>query len=237
VQDRVAAVEAWRIEKGYVTSPLGGTSLAGTISVKANPSAANKAFACSFDQEEGEVFAAYTSEGGAKSTNTMPVADGTDEVQYPFMATFKGLDGKFRTVLPALLRAKADIRNNAGALTISSSIAMPSDTPVKNLELIPGAAQSSLWCRKEDTYYEYLRFYSGGTVIEVVAGGTGTPSEKWFNETWKRSGKYSISGSSVKFSIGTYDYDGVIQGSSLQLRVHSPMNNRPGRQESYKPCH
>jgi hypothetical protein len=92
VQDRVAAVEAWRIEKGYVTSPLGGTSLAGTISVKANPSAANKAFACSFDQEEGEVFAAYTSEGGAKSTNTMPVADGTDEVQYPFMATFKGLE-------------------------------------------------------------------------------------------------------------------------------------------------
>ena len=237
MHDRAAAVEAWRIEKGDVTSPLGGTSFAGTITVKADPSAANKAFACSFNQEGGEVFAAYTSEGGARSTNTMPVADGADEAQFPFMATLKCSDGNFRTVLPALLRAKADIRNNAGVLTISPSGTTPNDIPLTNNGLIPGAAGPSLWCRKEDTYHNYLRFYPGGTVIEVTAGGTGAPSEKWFNETWKKSGKYSISGSSVKFSIGTYDYDGVLQGSSLQLRVHSPINNRPARQDRYEPCH
>jgi len=236
MQDRAAAVEAWRIEKGYVTSPLGGTSFAGTISVKANPSAANKAFDCSFDQEEGETFAAYTSEGGARSTNTMPIADGAKEAQYPFMTTLKGSDGKFRTVLPALLRAKADMRNDAGVLTISASTAaMPKDTPVANSALIPGTARSSLWCKKEGTYSEYVRFYSGGTVIAVSS--TGTPSESWFNETWKRSGNYSLSGSSVKFSIGTTDYDGVIQGASLHLKVHSPINNRPARQERYELCH
>lgn len=237
MQDRAAVVEAWKVEKGYVASPL-GTAFAGTISVKANPSAANKAFACSFDQEEGEAFAAYTSEGGAKSTNTMPVADGANEVQYPFMTMLKGSDGNFRTVLPALLRAKADMRNNAGVLTISASTAaMQKDTPAANSELIPGTAGSSLWCKKEDTYSKYVRFYSGGTVIAVSSTGTGTPNESWFNEAWKRSGKYSVRDSSVKFSIGTTDYDGVIQGASLQLKVRSPINNRPARQERYEACH
>lgn len=236
MQDRAAAIEAWRIEKGYVKSPLGGTSLAGTISLKANPSAANKAFACSFDQEQGEVFAAYTSEGGARSTNTMPVADGANEVQYPLMTTLKGSDGSVRTVLPALLRAKADMRNDADVITISASTTtMSKDTPVVNNELIPGTARSALWCRKEDTYSEYVRFYSGGTVIAVTS--TGTPNENWFNETWKRSGKYSVSGSSVKFSIGTTDYDGVIKGSSLQLKVYSPINNRPARHDVFEQCH
>jgi hypothetical protein len=236
--DRAVIIEAWRIEKGYVASPLGGTSLAGVISVKADPSAVNKAFACSFLQEEGETFAAFTSESGARTSATMPVADGTNEVEYPFMATLKCSDGNFRTIFPALLRAKADIRNNAGVLTISPPIAMPNATLITNRDLIPEAAQSSLWCIKYDaTTTMYLRFYPGGTVIAVTAGGSGTPGESWFNETYKRSGKYSISGSSVKFSIGPDDYDGVIQSSSLQLNVHRPMNHRPGRQERFEPCH
>jgi hypothetical protein len=237
IRERAEAVEAWRIEKGYVKSALEGTSLAGTISLKSDPSAANKAFACSFNQEEGEVFAAYTSEGGARSKNTMPVADGSAEVQYPIMATLKSSDGNFITVLPALLRVKEDIKNNAGVLTFSPSNAVPNDTPKTGLQLIPEASRSSLWCKREDSYSEYLRFYSGGTVIAVTAGGAGAPSESWFNETWKRSGKYSTNGSSVKFSIGIDDYDGVVQGSSLQLKVHSPINNEPTTLESYEPCH
>lgn len=234
LRDRNDAIEAWRIEKGYVKSALPGTSFAGTISMKVKPFATNKAFACSFVQEEGEVFAAFTSEGGAKSKNTMPVADGSNEVQYPFMATLKISDGNLMTVLPALLRANADMRNHASILTISPSTAKPNDAPTTDSALIPESARSSLWCKKEGSYYQYLRFYSAGTVIEVTS--TGAPSEEWFNESYKSSGKYHINSSSLKFSIGTFDYDGVVQGTTLQLNVRSPINNEPAELERYEQC-
>jgi len=44
---------------------------------------------------------------------------------------------------------------------------------------------------------------------------------RWFNAPYRDSGHYSTTGSSVKFSLtsleGTVDYDGVVQGDSLQL--------------------
>ena len=51
------------------------------------------------------------------------------------------------------------------------------------------------------------------------------------------SGKYVITGSSIRFSLtspeGTVDYDGVFQGSSLKLNTYSHINDHRGS-ETYE---
>lgn len=94
--------------------------MAGQIRLDANPSVdapgpdgstyENAAFACTYVQMKGEVLAATTSPSGAWSINTMPVADGKRAARYPVIASLMGADGVFRTVLPALLNAKVDIK-------------------------------------------------------------------------------------------------------------------------------
>ena len=96
------------------------TELAGVITLNANPSIdtlepdgftySNKAFDCKFVQAKGERLAAYTSESGGRSVDTMPVVDGKNEVLYPVLASLKCSDGVFRTVLPAELKAKVNIK-------------------------------------------------------------------------------------------------------------------------------
>ena len=83
-----------------------------------------------------------------------------------------------------------------------------------------------------DDSWEYLRFYSDGTVIEV--GSTGTPAEisGWFQKPYEQSGKYETQGSTIRFSIAspynTVDYQGQIQGSTLILDWFSHKNGRQG---------
>jgi hypothetical protein len=90
----------------------------------------------------------------------------------------------------------------------------------------------SLWQMKAQTYSSYLRFYADGTVIGVSTTGTPAQIARWFKAPYSNSGHYSISGSSLKFSLtspqGTVDYDGVICGSSLQVNVFSHINGRRG---------
>jgi hypothetical protein len=96
-------------------------------------------------------------------------------------------------------------------------------------QAIVGTQESSLWRMKGGSYSSYLRFYSDGVVIQVSSTGTPTEIQSWFNEPYEQSGKYSVSGSSIKFSIvsskGTVDYDGLIRGSSLVLSRFSHINN------------
>ena len=233
--DRAAAVEAWRIEKGVIPNPLSGTSSAGQISLEREPSAADKAFVCSFIQQQGETFAARVSERGGTSMYMMAVADGTNEVEFPRITSLKCSDGSVRTVLPALLRATADIRNDAGVLSISPQPAIANERPAMNRDLFPGAARSSLWRGRESITNAYLRFFSEGTVIAATVEG-GRPSESWFNESYKVSGRFFTKGSSIRFSIGIWDYDGVIEGASLDLKERSPINKRPSQQRHYELC-
>lgn len=118
----------------------------------------------------------------------------------------------------------------------------PAQQPSVNQQVVRGTGESSLWRGGDATSVRWLRFYGNGTVIGVTSNGTVAEIERWFNAPYEDSGTYSISGSSIRFSLtsppatvkvgrvrrsvgGKVDYDGVIQGSLLQLNVFSHINN------------
>ena len=100
--------------------------------------------------------------------------------------------------------------------------------PGANRQAVSETGGSSLWSVKNGTYNNYLRFYSDGTVIGVSSTGTPAQIEPWFKAPYRNSGKFSLEGFSVKFSLtdaaATVDYDGVVRGSVLQLDSYSHIN-------------
>ena len=103
-----------------------------------------------------------------------------------------------------------------------------------NPQAPPDKGASSLWSGKQGTYNIYLRFYPDGTVIGVTTTGTPSQIESWFKAPYQNSGRFSLNGSSIKFSLidvtGTVDYDGVVRGSVLQLETYSHINGVHGNE-------
>jgi hypothetical protein len=128
---------------GLIGYPI-GSQVAGTITLSENPSVdmpdrdpftySNDAFACIFVQMKGEVLAAYISEAGAWSLNTMPVLDGKDTLEYPVIASVKGSDGVVRTVLPATMKAKVAVAT--GSIR-SGGYLIETKRPIKSGDSIP----------------------------------------------------------------------------------------------------
>lgn len=100
---------------------------------------------------------------------------------------------------------------------------------VANQQVVRGTAGSPLW-RDSSPVPDYLRFYSDGTVIGVNAIGTPGEIASWFKAPYSFFGHYSISGSCCHTNLkgweGTNDYEGVVQGSALQLNVFSHLGNQ-----------
>lgn len=115
--------------------------------------------------------------------------------------------------------------------TPSGGCAAPSpQTGGPNRQVVSASEGSSLWREKEDTYFQYLRFYSDGSVLGVSSPSSPAEVQSWFKAPYENSGKYTITGSEIKFSLtsprGTVDYDGVIEDTSLQLSTFSHINNK-----------
>ena len=103
-------------------------------------------------------------------------------------------------------------------------------------KIVRGTGGSSLWRGKDDVN-KYFRFYSDGTVIGVYSIGTPADLERWFKAPFENSGNYTISGSSIHFSLtwgrsGTAVYDGAIQGDLLRLGKESYELIVPGSVET-----
>ena len=161
---------------GYPTSP----QLAGTITLSENPSVdtpghdtftySNDAFTSHFVQMKGEVLAAYVSENGAWSLNTIQVRDGQDSFDYPIIASVKGSDGIPRTVLPATIEAKIAVpsgRIQSGGYLIETK------RPIKPGDSIP------------------VLVVSGATVVSIEAASSKTTSN---TEPWLFAIKESSNG-------------------------------------------
>ena len=80
-------------------------------------------------------------------------------------------------------------------------------------------------------YWNYLRFYSDGTVIEVSSTGKPKDLRKWFskdNASHPSIGKITIKGNHLSFSVvsteGTVDYTGEIRENRIRLRSYSHIN-------------
>lgn len=85
----------------------------------------------------------------------------------------------------------------------------------------------------DDGAWEYLRFYSDGTVIECASIGTPAQISSWFRRPYNQSGKYKIEGSTIRFSITSpdntdyaIDFRGRVQGNMLTLEWLSYQNGR-----------
>jgi len=102
-------------------------------------------------------------------------------------------------------------------------------------QVVRGSNGSSFWRATENGYNAYLRFYTDGTVIGVYSRESPAEVESRLEKPFENSGRYSIHGSSLKFSLtdpsGTVDYDGSIKGSSLKLNWSSHVNNRRGKDD------
>ncbi len=89
-----------------------------------------------------------------------------------------------------------------------------------------------LYRAKEKGPFNYLRFYSDGTVL--AASLTGNPQDiiRWFDkDNIFAKGYYQISGTHVKFSImdsySKFDYEGVITRKKIRLTVNNHLNDDP----------
>src|SRR5438046_629637 len=84
----------------------------------------------------------------------------------------------------------------------------------------------------------YLRFYSDGNVIGVTTAGKPSNLVPWFKKENKTpyKGKYSISDSTIKFSMtseqGDVTYEGKLTADNkLMLTVKSLINKYEGKEE------
>jgi hypothetical protein len=113
-------------------------------------------------------------------------------------------------------------------LTFAACARLRSPSP----QVVRGPGGSSFWRATENGYNAYLRFYPDGTVIGVNSRQSPAETDSWLERPFECSGRYSINGSSLKFSLTdpscTVDYSGVIKGSSLKLNWVSHINNRRG---------
>jgi hypothetical protein len=95
--------------------------------------------------------------------------------------------------------------------------------PVVLKGLVQEGHDSGLW-ESDESSGKYLRFYSNGTVTRVLTAGT-----------THATGRYTLSGATVKFSLispdGTVDYDGLLRNNSLSLNWFSHINNRRGTEQ------
>jgi V8-like Glu-specific endopeptidase len=91
-------------------------------------------------------------------------------------------------------------------------------------QLIAGLYQSE----PSGRYWQYLRIYSDGTVIEATSSGTPDDLANWFGRPYSDTGRYQVQGSTIVFSIaspyGTVDYRGQIQGTVLSMDSFSHIN-------------
>jgi hypothetical protein len=105
-------------------------------------------------------------------------------------------------------------------------ISVSPQPPVLLKGLLQEGHDSGLWEFQDNPYDEYLRFSSDGTVTEFTTGSGGRAIG---------SGRYTLSGSTVKFLItspeGTVDYDGQLQNNSLTLNSFSHINNHRGTEQ------
>ncbi|MDO8341391.1 MAG: hypothetical protein Q7T59_05440 [Candidatus Woesebacteria bacterium] len=80
----------------------------------------------------------------------------------------------------------------------------------------------------------YLRFYADKTAIAVTSTGTPYQVSKWLSRLRKNlsSGQYTIDGQSISFSAisneGQVHYLGLIDGTSIEFKVHSMINGYVG---------
>lgn len=115
----------------------------------------------------------------------------------------------------------------------ASQLDKPKEVNALRQRLVPAGADNSLWQHTERDpegalSTSYLRFYSDGTVIGITVQESTTNMKDW-GRPWEDSGEYVVRDSNLKFSLtdkyGTVEYDGKLQGQSLQLHVYSHINN------------
>jgi hypothetical protein len=128
--------------------------LAGVIELKENPWAgtaepsdtftySNEAFVLKVVQAKGERLAAYVSDRGAASVNTIPVLDGKETVQYPILASIKYGEGQYMTALPAVLTSKVTI--GAGKAVHLGGCLISASRPINPDDSIPVLLLSGAW--------------------------------------------------------------------------------------------
>jgi len=123
------------------------------------------------------------------------------------------------------VRANADCAAEAQKLA-----AAPEQSGGAAARVVRGSGESSLWQAKtQEDYSYYLRFYTNGTVIGTSSIATPDQLEKWFQAPFRDTGQYVISGSFIRFSLGSpegvVDYSGTIKETSVELTACSHINN------------
>jgi len=87
--------------------------------------------------------------------------------------------------------------------------------------------------KEGNDYTDYFWFFNDGTVVKVGVIDSLKQLINWFNKDYKDSGKYTIEGNNINFSIftsnGSVDYNGTIGSNELLLNCHSNINGFEAR--------
>jgi hypothetical protein len=103
------------------------------------------------------------------------------------------------------------------------------DQTAAKVQALQSVECSCLWIAKEESCNNFLRFYSDRKVISVPSPSSPAEIACWFKKPYSLWGTYRITGSAIKFYLmdhnSTLEWEGTIQGSSMQLNEFCPEYN------------
>lgn len=202
--------------------------------------------------EDGSIKASFTFESGlltqADLNTRMPKFVELDYLDksygQPYSETDNSADGyanrRWDYADGGQVSAMEESNSQGFLIMISAKTIPPQSTEGLDIDIITVGSKSRIvglfqsgWLADADGGWEYLRFYSDGTVIECASIGTPTQINRWFQRPYDQSGKYEIQGSTIRFSISssdnpnyTIDFRGQVQGNMLTLEWLSYQNGR-----------
>lgn len=120
------------------------------------------------------------------------------------------------------------LRRRAGLPDRSRTTALPMfDTPSRDTGYGGTVRLDGFYECPHETFTDYLRFYSDGTVVSVSSTGTAKQISSWFTKEHSIAGKgrCEVDGNRIEFSAvareGAVDYAGTIGNGGEELHLHS----------------
>jgi hypothetical protein len=106
------------------------------------------------------------------------------------------------------------------------------DQTAAKVQALQSVECSCLWIAKGESCNTFLRFSSDRKVISVPSTGSPALIANWFRKPYPLWGTYHVTGSAIKFYLmdlsSTYEYEGTLEGSAMQVNEFCPENNYHG---------
>lgn len=147
------------------------------------------------------------------------------------------LSATFPTHSAAKCKITAPPKFNISGLQKNMTVYLYLPAMEKKKPAVIALRYDGVYMSRANDYYQYVRFYADGSLVEMSSSGKPQEIAKWFNSSSPNvsKGKYALNQASIQFSatdsFGTVDYVGTIEGLRIKLATFSHINGHKGTYE------